>query len=261
MRDIAVEAGPREVAVGKDGTAYVTSQEAGVVSVMPPGAARVARTVQVSATPGTTDNPHGIAVGPDGSVYVADITGNAIAVIKPGGTAVACRVPVKNPKEVAVGADGTVYALAAAQNLSVIRPGGTEVALSVAVSASPGHLAVAPNGSVLITNPQEHTVSVLGPELLRPGAPAAAAQSTAPQSPAVGPSQQMQASGGDSSPWGSMPIVLGVSVLVVLAAAAAVIVTGRRRKRQLPALEASASFLEHLVPSQVSDSDIVGGSR
>ncbi|WP_052207027.1 beta-propeller fold lactonase family protein [Sinomonas humi] len=231
-REIAVGAGPREVAIARDGTAYVTNQVAGTVSVIPASAGRVSRTIQVSSAPGRTDNPHGIAVGPDGTVYVTDITANEVAVIRPGGTAVAYRVPVRYPKEVAVASDGTAYVLSTAQNLSVIRPGGRAIARSAAVSASPGHLAVTPKGSVLVTNPEDQTVSVLGPELLQPIAPTASGNPSAtPQAQAVGSSPQTQSNGGNSRPGDGMPVILGTSALVLLAAAGTVIAVARRRRR------------------------------
>ena len=51
-RTVTVGAGPVEVAVTKNGTAFVTNQYGGTVSVIPAGANTVSRTIQVSSTPG-----------------------------------------------------------------------------------------------------------------------------------------------------------------------------------------------------------------
>lgn len=45
-----------EVAVTKDGTAFVTNQGDGTVSVIPAGANNVSRTIQVSSNPGKTES-------------------------------------------------------------------------------------------------------------------------------------------------------------------------------------------------------------
>lgn len=55
-----------------------------------------------------------------------------------------------------MGADGTVYVLCTVNGLSVIKPGGTSVSLDLPTGVRPGHLAVAPNGSVIVTNTAEN---------------------------------------------------------------------------------------------------------
>ena len=90
-----------EVAVTKDGTAFVTNQDDGTVAVIPAGANAVARTIQVSSTPGKTENPHGIAAGPDGTIYVTNISSNHVAAInralRPWPTASMSRADPRRP--------------------------------------------------------------------------------------------------------------------------------------------------------------------
>lgn len=232
-REIIVGANPREVAVAKDGTAYVTNQNDGTVSVIPAGASSVSRTIQVSSTPGRTSDPHGIAVGPDGTVYVTNITANDVAVIKPQDSAVAYRVAVPGgPKEVSAGADGTVYVLYMANGLSVIRPGGTSVSLGLPTGQDPGHLALEPDGSVLVTNTTAKSVTVFASQVLHASEPPqSTAQATQPQAEEPGPPAQAPSDNAGLGFWASIPVVLGAVVAVVLMSAAALVLIARRSNR------------------------------
>ncbi|MBT2533273.1 YncE family protein [Arthrobacter sp. ISL-48] len=228
-REIIVGANPRELTVAKDGTAYVTNQNDGTVSVILAGASNVSRTIQVSSTPGRTSDPHGIAVGPDGT----NITANDLAVIKPEGVAVAYRVAVPGgPKEVAVGPDGTVYVLYLANGLSVIRPGGTSVSVGLPTGQDPGHIALEPDGSVLVTNTTSKSVTVFASQILRASQPPQSkAQATQPQAEEPGPPAQAPSDKARAGFWASIPAVLGAVVAVVLMGAAALVLIARRSNR------------------------------
>lgn len=232
VREVAVGKGPREIAVGKDGTAYVTNQEGGTVSVISPGAS-ASRTIRVSANPDRTDSPHGIAVGPDGSVFVTDITANEIAVIKPAGTTVAYRIPVANsPKEVAVGPDGTVYALSESQGLAVIRP-DEKTATLLPTDHNPGHVAAEPDGSAIVTNTEDSSVTVFPTALTHPGAESAAAPAVGAPVPSAGPASDSSSGAPDGNASAALlPGVFGGAAAAMLLGAALVIATGRRRRRR-----------------------------
>jgi hypothetical protein len=221
----------------------VTNQNDGTVSVIPPGADRVSRTIDVSSTPGRTGDPHGIAVGPDGAVYVTNITANDVAVIKPGDSAVAYRVAVPGgPKEVSVGVDGTVYVLYMANGLSVIRPGGTSVSLGLPTGQDPGHLAVAPNGSVLVTNTAAKSVTVFPAQDLRlSGPPTANAQAGPPEIKETGPTAQATSDTAGTNFASNFPVILGTLAAAMLTGAAALVLAARRRSRSKASEDAVTS--------------------
>ncbi|WP_308928917.1 YncE family protein [Arthrobacter sp. SLBN-112] len=230
-REVAVGRTPKEVAVAQDGTAYVTNQDSGTVSVIAPGAGTVSRTIDVRKTPDSAGAPHGIAIGPDGTAYVTNITSDDVAVIKAGASAVAYRVPVPGgPKEITVGPDSTVYVLFEASSLSVIAPGETSARRGQPTLRNPGHLALAPNGSVLVTNTADKSVSVFpAQDLSIPALAAVKAQAVQAQTKTTDPTAQAS-SDHTGTNMSYLPVIVGTVGAAILIGAAALILASRRRR-------------------------------
>lgn len=230
-----------EVAVTNDGTAFVANQVSGTVSVIPSGANIVSRTIQVSSTPGKTDNPHGIAAGPDGTIYVTNISSNEVAVIKPGADTVAYRIPVSGgPQEAAVGQDGTLYVTTVESRvLSVIPPGATAVGSSIPTDSNSGHLAVAPDGTVVVASPGNGTGNGSVSRYVPTAAGAAPSAASKPASAITQPQQAepvaagTPSAGGIASPWNTMTVIAGGAATAAIAVAVLLVALGRRKRSAL----------------------------
>lgn len=144
------------------------------------------------------------------------------------------------PQEAAVGQDGTLYVTSALSRvLSVITPGATTTVASIPTDSNPGHLAVAPDGTVLVASPGNGT----GNGSVSRYAPAAAgAAPTTASAPAPGvtpPQGTEQASGGTqaadaaASPWNSPAGIAGAAGAAAIAVVVFIVAAGRRRKAAL----------------------------
>jgi YVTN family beta-propeller protein len=225
--------------VTKDGTAFVTNQTAGTVSVIPAGADTVSKTIELVSDTGTSEEPHGITAGPDGTVYVANIKSSDIAVIKPGADTVSDRIFVEGgPQDVAIAQDGSLYVTSVlTQKLSVIRPDSTDVSGSLPTDGSPGHLAVAPDGSVIVISPE---TGAAGGSVVRFSAAALAEASqgstaaTPPASAAPAATRADEAAAQPSSgSWNALPAVAGGVAAAVVRVAVWILVNARRRRAGL----------------------------
>ncbi|TXK75422.1 NHL repeat-containing protein [Paenibacillus sp. N3.4] len=101
---------PYGVALGGDGTLYVTDRDSNKIKKMPSGG----NAWQDITNAGGFDNPNGIAVGSDGTVYVSDGRNKKIKKLSSGGSAWQ-DIPNEQlyefniPTGIAVGSDGTLY--------------------------------------------------------------------------------------------------------------------------------------------------------
>lgn len=218
---------PVEMAMAQDGTAYITNELAGTVTVVPGGSPAPSHTIDV----GATAHPHGIAAAPDGTVFVANISTNDVAVIEPGGTAVARRIPVGiGPQEVVVGADGTVYVSNSVDDsVSVIPAGAVTVSETIPTGGDPGRMAVRRDGSVVVVNRGGKSLTVIKP----PTPELAAAAPAGASAGAAGSSGHAEvAAAAEPANGGSLPSIQGIAAVaggVVLCGALALVVLLRRR--------------------------------
>lgn len=128
--------------------------------------------------------------------------------------------------------DSTVYVLSEASSLSVIAPGETSVRRGQPTLRNPGHLALAPNGSVLVTNTADKSVSIFPAQDLNiPAVAAVKAQAVQAQTKATDPSGQATSDKTGSGVMFNLPVIVGTVAAAMLIGAAALILAGRRRRR------------------------------
>jgi serine/threonine-protein kinase len=180
---------PAGVAVGPDGTVYVTSVGDDVLFQVDNSSAavnRVAGTGQVGYVDGQAvnarfNNPTGVAVGPDGTVYVADAGNNCIRQVSRDGSLVSTltgsvtdgtadgtgpAARFRNPTGMAVDVAGTLYVADQGSNrIRKITPAGVVTTLAgsgsagftdgqgvAAEFASPTGVAVSAGGTVYVAD-------------------------------------------------------------------------------------------------------------
>jgi hypothetical protein len=120
---------PTGIAIGKDGTIYVSDSHNNRIRAMTAGGK--VTTFAGNGTSGEVDAtdprkaelsyPRGLAVAPDGSLYVADAAGLAIRRVGPDGVTTVTTGPAEI-SAVAVAEDGTVYAVTA-NGISTVEAG------------------------------------------------------------------------------------------------------------------------------------------
>jgi RHS repeat-associated protein/uncharacterized repeat protein (TIGR01451 family) len=180
---------PRTVAVGPDGSLYISESymyNSRIRRVGPKG------TISTVAETGTTS----LEVGPDGSLYMADYWGHRVRRVAPDGTmstvagtgtggfggdgGPATQAQLLYPSDVAVGPDGSLYiADSANQRVRRVGPEGTITTVAGTGTAGfvgdggpatlarlchPAAISVGPDGSMYIADDCNHRVRRMGPE-------------------------------------------------------------------------------------------------
>jgi YVTN family beta-propeller protein len=231
--------------------------------VIPPGAARPARTVS------TGNHVSGPAMAPDGTLYAAyqdSATGqDVVGAIPPGANAAARTIQVssipgttENPHGIATGPDGTIYVASISSNhVAVIEPGAETVAYNIYVPGGPQEAAVGQDGTLYVTGVLNRVLSVVPPvprprappspptatpvtsQWLRTGQSSWRARATArcPGTPPLprGAATDTQATDAAAGPWNSPAGIAGGAGAAVVAAAVFIVAAGRRRKAALAA--------------------------
>lgn len=121
--------------------------------------------------------PRDVSFGADGVLYVADAGDNRIAAFKPRADgsyryAFEIKGDLKAPDGVLVRADGTVYVSSAAMGAVVTFHDGKEIARAAGLDG-PGHMAEAPDGSLLVVERGRNRILKFPAELSGPAEPVA----------------------------------------------------------------------------------------
>jgi NHL repeat len=154
IRTVAEFRQPTALAYDASGNLYVSELLGGVLR-------RDATTGSTTAYAGF-QQPHGLAVAPDGSVYVADTFNNRVRKIAPDGAITTLADGLGQPNDVAVGPDGHIYAAVYTDN-AVVRITPTGSVTTVARSVGPSSVAVAPDGTVYVTERDSAIVRQIRP--------------------------------------------------------------------------------------------------
>ncbi|NOV04752.1 S-layer homology domain-containing protein [Paenibacillus planticolens] len=153
---------PYGVALGGDGTLYVTDRDSNKIKKMPSGG----NAWQDITNSEGFDNPNGIAVGSDGTVYVSDGRNKKIKTLSSGGSAWQ-DIPNEQlyefniPTGIAVGNDGTVYVADPGYNQIKKRTSGGSAWEGVIYSGSPVGIALGSDGTLYVTDRYYHQIRKL----------------------------------------------------------------------------------------------------
>ena len=144
---------------------------------------------------GQLQEPTGIAVGPDGNIWVADSGNGRLSVFTPQGEFVAA-IPVESwagqlgvdrLNSMAFDADGVLYLTTPARGLLEAYDGSTFVTIPSEDLVRPVGVAVAPDGTVLVTDGTESRVIQIEPELPSGFGAGAATPQASPALPQASP--------------------------------------------------------------------------
>ena len=166
IREIALsnpKASPRDVAVGADGTAWVTEQSANRIARIDPSG-----TVGELPVRGKEPNPFCIAIAEDGTVWFTQYLGNAIGSIVPGKSIRAIGLGAKPvwPIGITISAGTVWFAEVKGHALGRIVPPASigTVPVPGGKKAAPYRLATGPDGTVWFTDPASNAVGRLIPD-------------------------------------------------------------------------------------------------
>lgn len=158
---IAVELGPHRSFFITDGAEHVLRDldldaEGGAKLVTAAGTGKAGTNDEGNPGPATMKQPVAVAVARDGTVFVADAAAGSLRYMQQGKLRTVAGVTLSSPRAVAVGADNRLYVAQGNRVLRLI----PQAPLVYKVDdlgggyAAPSGLAVAPNGSVLVTDGQ-----------------------------------------------------------------------------------------------------------
>ncbi|PQD99695.1 hypothetical protein CYL16_16305 [Mycobacterium sp. EPG1] len=162
-QSISVGSAPGALTLDPDGRLYVANGGAGTVSVINTSGYGVAETFRVGS------RPAGMTLGSDGRLYVANTGGDSVSVIDtyanhPGTQSISVG---REPTSVALSPEGDLaYVVHGNDTVSVISTEDYTVLSTVAIDSdvSGGHVvAVAPSGTVYVTDATDRAVRVLAP--------------------------------------------------------------------------------------------------
>lgn len=148
---------PSGVAVGADGTVYVTNSGANTLSVIHPDGSSIISDVKVGASPSA------VAVTPDGRVWVTNASDGTVTVLDHNGTIIGSSIDVgSSPAGVVIGPNDLAYVANAGDGtVSVIDTTTATVDRTVTVGGSPTGIALGPDGRVYVTDFSGTTVTVI----------------------------------------------------------------------------------------------------
>ncbi|WP_407870632.1 cadherin-like beta sandwich domain-containing protein [Paenibacillus sp. P36] len=153
---------PYGVALGGDGTLYVTDRDSNKIKKMPSGG----NAWQDITSAGGFDNPNGIAVDSNGTVYVSDGRNKKIKKLSSGGSTWQ-DIPNEQqyefniPTGIAVGSDGTVYVADPGYNQIKKRTSGGSAWEDVTYLGSPVGIAIGSDGTLYVTDRYYHQIRKL----------------------------------------------------------------------------------------------------
>ncbi len=152
---------PYGVALGSDGTLYVTDSYNQQIKKLPSGGSAW----QDITLSGGFNNPNGIAVDSDGALYVSDGMNKKIKKLPSGGSAWQdlpnALYEFNNPMGIAVSSDGTLYVADPSYNQIKKLPSGGSAWELVNYSGSPVGIAVGSDGTLYVTDRYDHQIRKL----------------------------------------------------------------------------------------------------
>jgi YVTN family beta-propeller protein len=148
---------PSAVAVGPDGTVYVTNSGANTLSIIDP-------TTNAITTTNVGRTPQAVTVGADGRAWVVNTGDNTVTVTNASGNTLHTVTVGQAPSAITLGTDGTAYVANSADNtVTVIDPTSYAASKTITVGTTPTGIATGADGRIYTANYGDGTITLIDP--------------------------------------------------------------------------------------------------